>query len=64
MVELEFSIEILVKKKIIYYTHTIICEHNLMKKNNTVVKVTPPSKNTVLMFGQPEKVVISFSLPN
>ena len=34
------------------------------EKNNTVVKVTPPSKNIVLLFGQPEKVVISISLPN
>ena len=34
------------------------------EKNNTVVKVTPPSKNMVLLFGQPEKVVISISPPN
>ena len=34
------------------------------EKNNTVVKVTPPSKNPVLLFCQPEKVVISISLPN
>ena len=33
------------------------------EKNNTVVKVTPPSKNIVLSFCQPEKVVI-ISLPN
>ena len=32
---------------------------DLMKKNNIVVKVTPPSKNIVLLFGQPEKEVIS-----
>ena len=34
------------------------------EKNNTVVKVTPPSKNMVLLFGQPEKVVISISPPS
>ena len=42
------------------------------EKNNTVVKVTPPSKNIViffvsfwsLFFGQPEKVVMPISLPN
>ena len=34
------------------------------EKNNTVVKVTPPSKNIVLLFGQPEKVAIAISLPN
>ena len=33
-------------------------------ENNTVVKVTPPSKNIVLLFGQPEKVGISIYLPN
>ena len=34
------------------------------EKNNTVVKVTLPSKNIVLLFCQPERVVISISLPN
>ena len=32
------------------------------EKNSTVVKVTPLGKNIVLLFGQPEKVVISISL--
>ena len=34
------------------------------EKNNTVVKIAPPSKNIVLLFGQLEKVVISISVPN
>ena len=34
------------------------------EKNNTVVKVPPPSKNIVLLFGQPKAIVISISLPN
>ena len=34
------------------------------EKNNTVVKVTTPSKDIVLLFGEPEKVTISISLPN
>ena len=52
------------KKNCLYYRN-IFRSH---EKNNTVVKVTPPSKNIVLLlgleFGQPEKVVISIFPPN
>ena len=34
------------------------------EKSNTVVKVTPPSKNIVFLFGQPEKAIISISPTN
>ena len=36
----------------------------LMKKTHTVIKVNPPSKNIVLLFGQPVKVMVSISPPN
>ena len=46
-------------------THgSVLTKKQSHEKNNTVVKVTPPSKNIVLLFCQPEKVVISISLPN
>ena len=46
------------------FYHLILVINSISWKNNTVVKVTPPTKNIVLLFGQPEKVVISISLPN
>ena len=48
------------------YIRKYLCQRQSLchEKHNTVVKVTSPSKNIVLLFGQPEKVVISISLPN